>query len=220
MSTWQGISDPLKSINSQVHTYIQKCRRSPTVNVNGFSSIYLTVGAVCKRVRAPQTSSGIDCTQAKALVQGDCYKDLGNKADIIGRLITTWKAACGASPEPCATAIDATVNQPAFNEIRSRTLSGYKYIFVLLAQFLPSFCPHAIDCRHSNSSFLILEDGWDEIDIIRVLRGLPLTKFTLQRRSDGLGSHFARETARIDAFRLSSLTGRYRNQDLTLPWND
>ena len=99
----------------------KKCRRSPTVKVNGFSSIYLTVGAVRKRVRAPQTSSGIDCTQAKALVQGDCYEDLGNKADIIGRLITTWKAACGASPEPCATAIDATVNQPAFNEIRSWT---------------------------------------------------------------------------------------------------
>ena len=86
-------------------------------------------------------------------------------------------------------------------------------IFTFLARFRSfcrSFFHHATKCGCSNASFLIFEDGSDEIDIIRVFGWSTLTKCAPDpaRRSDGFGYHLSRETARIQALRLSSLTGK------------
>ena len=61
-----------------------------------------------------------------------------------------------------------------------------------ISLFLPFFLPHASDCGYSNVSFLIFEDGWDEIDIIRVLGGSTLNEMRdakTIRRLSRLGCH-------------------------------
>ena len=93
------------------------CERLLTEKANGIRSVSLPVGAVCKQVRAPQCSSGIDCDQANE----NATKSSGNKTNIISHLITTWKAACDTSPETCGASADSTLDLPAFNEICSWT---------------------------------------------------------------------------------------------------
>ena len=57
----------------------------------------------------------------KLLCKEYATKTLGNKANIIGQLVTTWKAACNVSPETCGTIATATIDMLAFDEIRSWT---------------------------------------------------------------------------------------------------
>ena len=57
----------------------------------------------------------------KLLCKENATKTSGNKADIIGRLVTTWKAACDASPKTCGASAGSSFDLPAFNEIRSWT---------------------------------------------------------------------------------------------------
>ena len=60
-------------------------------------------------------------TKLKLLCKENAMKTLGSKANIIGQLVTTWKAACNVSPETCGTIATATIDMPAFNEICSWT---------------------------------------------------------------------------------------------------
>ena len=60
-------------------------------------------------------------TKLKLLCKENATKTLRNKADIIGRLVTTLKAACNISPETCGTSAAKTIDMPVFNEICSWT---------------------------------------------------------------------------------------------------
>ena len=55
------------------------------------------------------------------LKQRKCYENFGEHGRIIGRLVTTWKAACDVAPETCGTSAATTIDMPAFNELRSWT---------------------------------------------------------------------------------------------------
>ena len=82
-------------------------------------SVYFILAAVYKRVRASRTTARFDCTEAE--VAENATKTSGNKADIIGRSVTTWKATFDVAPETCGTSAAATIDMPAFNELRSCT---------------------------------------------------------------------------------------------------
>ena len=84
-------------------------------------SVYFILAAVYKRVRASRTTARFDCTEAEAPVQRKCYENFGEQGDIIGRLVTTWKAACDVAPETCGTSAATTIDMPVFNELRSWT---------------------------------------------------------------------------------------------------
>ena len=85
--------------------------------------------------------SAFTVTKLKLLCKENATKTSWNKADIIGRLVTTWKAACDVSPETCGTSAATTIDMPAFNEIRSWTkdLSPLThFIFMQLSHYLVS----------------------------------------------------------------------------------
>ena len=59
------------------------------------------------------------CPKLKLLCKENATKTSGIKANIIGRLVTMWKAACDVSPKTCSTSAAATIVMPAFNELCS-----------------------------------------------------------------------------------------------------
>ena len=102
--------------------------------------------------------SAFTVTKLKLLCKENATKTSWNKADIIGRLVTTWKAACDVSPETCGTSAATTIDMPAFNEIRSWTkdLSPLThFIFMQLYHYLVSSKEKTFDksrWRRSNRS--------------------------------------------------------------------
>ena len=102
--------------------------------------------------------SAFTVTKLKLLCKENATKTSWNKADIIGRLVTTWKAACDVSPETCGTSAATTIDMPAFNEIRSWTkdLSPLThFIFMQLSHYLVSSKEKTFDksrWRRSNRS--------------------------------------------------------------------
>ena len=80
--------------------------------------VYFILAAVYKRVRASGTTARFDCTKAEAPMQRKYYENFGEQGRIIGRLVTTWKAACDVAPETCGTSAATTIDMPAFNELR------------------------------------------------------------------------------------------------------
>ena len=102
--------------------------------------------------------SAFTVTKLKLLCKENATKTSWNKADIIERLVTTWKAACDVSPETCGTSVATTIDMPAFNAIRSWTkdLSPLThFIFMQLYHYLVSSKEKTFDksrWRRSNRS--------------------------------------------------------------------
>ena len=102
--------------------------------------------------------SAFTVPKLKFLCKENATKTVRNKPDIIGQLVTTWKAACDVSEETCGTSAVTTIDMPAFNEIRSwmkDLLPLTRFTFMQLYQYLVNSKQKTFDksrWRRSNRS--------------------------------------------------------------------
>ena len=102
--------------------------------------------------------SAFTVPKLKLLCKENATKTSRNKADIIGRLVTTWQAACNVSQETCGTSAATTIDMPAFIEIRSWTkdlLPLTRFTFMQLYHYLVNSKEKTFDksrWRRSNRS--------------------------------------------------------------------